>query len=98
MPRDPVQGEMWLRLAAKDNLAFYGSQLAAAEQGMTREDIEKGKALAAAWKPKRGMRPDEKVLSNGQSRTVHRQAGNECLDRSANAGRARNVKGSMVSS
>ncbi len=68
VPRDPVQGEMWLRLAARDNLAFYGSQLSAAEQGMSSEDIEKGKALAAAWKPKPGLRPDNKVLPAGSSR------------------------------
>src|SRR5215831_603246 len=30
LPRDPVQAEMWLWLAAKDNLPFYQSELAAA--------------------------------------------------------------------
>lgn len=68
VPRDPIQGEMWLRLAAKDNLPFYGSQLAAAERGMNPEEIQKGKALAAAWKAKPGLRPDDKALSNGKSR------------------------------
>ena len=57
IPRNAVQGEMWLRLAAKDNLPFYGSQLAAAERGMSPEDVETGKALAAAWKPKPGLKP-----------------------------------------
>lgn len=60
-PRDPVQAEMWLRLAAKGNLPFYGDQLAAAEAEMTPGDIAKGKALAEAWKPKPGLRPDEKL-------------------------------------
>jgi uncharacterized protein len=52
LPRDPIQGEMWLRLAAKDNLPFYEAQLTAAERQMSPEQIAKGKALAAAWKPK----------------------------------------------
>lgn len=50
--RDPVQAEMWLRLAAKDNLEFYQNQLASAEAQMTPEQIAKGKAIAEAWKPK----------------------------------------------
>ncbi len=62
-PRDPVQGEMWLRLAAKDNLPFYEVQLAAAERQMSPEQIAKGKALAAEWKPKPGLKPDEKPRS-----------------------------------
>ena len=57
VPRDPIQGEMWLRLSAKDNLPFYGSQLAAAERAMSPQEIERGKALAAAWKPKPGLKP-----------------------------------------
>lgn len=60
LPRDPVQGEMWLRLAAKDNLPFYESQLVAAEKEMSPEEIAKGKALAAAWKPKSGLKSDER--------------------------------------
>jgi uncharacterized protein len=52
LPRDPVQAEMWLRLAAKNNLDFYQTELLAAEGQMTPEQIAKGKALAAAWKPK----------------------------------------------
>lgn len=59
VPRDAVQAEMWLRLAAKDNLPFYGSQLAAAEQSMSQGEIEKGKALATAWKPKKDLNPDK---------------------------------------
>lgn len=50
--RDPIQAEMWLRLAARDNLEFYQSQLRAAEEQMTPEQIAKGKAMAEAWKPK----------------------------------------------
>jgi len=61
VPRDHIQGEMWLRLAAKDNLPFYGSQLAAAERGMSPEQIEKGKSLAAAWKPKPGLKTGDKA-------------------------------------
>lgn len=51
LPRDPVQADMWLRLATKDNLPFYEAQLAAAERQMSPDQIAKGKALAAAWKP-----------------------------------------------
>ena len=56
LPRDPVQGGMWLRLAAKDNLPFYAAQLAAAERVMSPEQRAQGKALAAAWQPKPGLR------------------------------------------
>src|SRR5258708_33660043 len=52
LPRDPVQAEMWLRLAAKGNLEFYQNGLLAAEAQMTTEHIAKGTALAEAWKPK----------------------------------------------
>jgi uncharacterized protein len=60
VPRDPVQAEMWLRLAAKDNLPFYEAGLAAAERQMSADQIAKGKALAEAWRPKRGPKVDEK--------------------------------------
>ncbi len=60
LPRDPVQADMWLRLAAENNLEFYQNELRAAERAMTQAQIEKGKALAAAWKPKHGLRPEEK--------------------------------------
>jgi TPR repeat protein len=60
LPRDPVQAEMWLWLAAKDNLEFYDKGLRAAEKEMTPEQIANGKALAAAWKPKHGLRPEDK--------------------------------------
>jgi len=58
LPRDPVQGEMWLRLAAKGNLPFYEAQLATAESEMSPDQIAKGKALADAWKPKHGVQPN----------------------------------------
>ena len=52
LPRDAVQADMWLRLAAKNNLEFYQTQLLAAEGEMTPAEIAQGKELAAAWKPK----------------------------------------------
>ena len=52
LPRDPVQAEMWMRLAAKNNLEFYESELRAAEAQMSAEQIARGKVLADAWKPK----------------------------------------------
>lgn len=61
LPRDLVQAEMWLRLAAKDNLEFYENALHSAEREMNPGQIANGKALAAAWKPKHGLRPEEKV-------------------------------------
>ncbi len=63
LPHDPVQADKWLRLAAKDNLPFYQLQLETAERQMNAAQIAKGKELAAAWKPKHGLRPD-----SGQSK------------------------------
>ncbi len=63
VPRDPVKAEMWLRLAAKNNLPFYKAQLEGAERQMTPEQVAQGKALAAAWKPQHGLRPDTKPRS-----------------------------------
>ncbi len=60
LPRDPAQAEMWLRLAATDNLEFYQNELLGAEKQMTAEQIAKGKALAATWKVKPALRPDSK--------------------------------------
>ncbi len=57
LPRDLVQAEMWLLLAAKDNLPFYEAELAAAERRMRPDEVAKGKALAEAWKPKPGLKP-----------------------------------------
>jgi len=67
LPYDPVQAEMWLRLAAKDNLEFYQKTLLAAEEQMTADQIAKGKALAAAWKPKHGLHPGPKPAEGRQS-------------------------------
>ena len=57
LPFDPVQADMWLRLAARNNLPFYTGQLQAAEKGMNAYQIAKGRMLAKAWKPKAGLRP-----------------------------------------
>jgi TPR repeat protein len=59
LPRDLVQADMWMRLAAKNNLPFYELQVDGLERQMSSADIAKAKALAAAWKPKHGLRPDE---------------------------------------
>ena len=52
LPADPVQADMWLRLAARQNLPFYENELRAAERQMNSAQIAQGKALAASWKPK----------------------------------------------
>ncbi len=59
LPRNPVQAEMWLQLAAKNNLEFYQNALREAERQMSAAEISKGKALAAEWKPKPGLRPEK---------------------------------------
>ena len=69
LPRDPVQAEMWLWLAAKDNLEFYQKGLLAAERELTPEQIASGKARAEAWKPKPGLRPDQKPARDEKPRT-----------------------------
>jgi len=61
LPRDLVQAEMWLRLAAEHNLEFYQNELLGAEGQMTADQIAKGKALAAAWKPKVAATPKAKA-------------------------------------
>jgi TPR repeat protein len=61
LPRDPVQADMWLRLAAKNNLPFYEAELSAAEKQMSPDQIGKGKALAEAWKPKIAAAPAAKT-------------------------------------
>ena len=57
LPRDPVQGDMWLRLAAKDNKQFYQDELNSAERLMSPDQRAKAKELAAVWKPKSGTGP-----------------------------------------
>lgn len=67
LPRDPAQAEMWLWLAAKDNLPFYKGELVSAEKQMTLAQMTKGRALAAVWKPKPGLKPGDQLQSSGQS-------------------------------
>jgi len=55
LPRDPVQGDMWLRLVAKDNKQFYQDELNGAEREMTADQIAKGTEMASVWKPKSGV-------------------------------------------
>lgn len=68
LPRDPVQGDMWLRLAAAQNLEFYQNELLGAERQMTQDQIAKGKALAAAWKPKVGAAPAAKTATEPEQK------------------------------
>jgi TPR repeat protein len=56
LPRDPVQAERWLSLAARQNLQVYKKELDNAESEITPSEIARGKALAAAWKPKDGQK------------------------------------------
>jgi len=58
LPRDLVLADMWMRLAARNNLPFYELQVDGRERQMNSADIAKAKGLAAAWKPKLGLRPD----------------------------------------
>src|SRR5262245_59925618 len=67
LPRDLVQAEMWLRLAAKNNLGFYETELRTAEGQMSPPEIARGKALAEAWKRKHGPPPDEKSRAAGKA-------------------------------
>jgi hypothetical protein len=59
VPPDAVQADKWLRLAAQNNLPFYKLQLEGAERQISAADIARGKTLAAAWKPKHGVRPQQ---------------------------------------
>ena len=61
LPRDPVQADMWLRLAADRNLPFYQNELRVAERQMNAAEIAKGKALAEAWKRKVAEAPAGKA-------------------------------------
>ena len=67
VPRDLVQAAMWLRLAAKGNMAFYQSGLQTAEAQMTADQRTKAKALADQWSAKRSSASVEApVFSSGQ--------------------------------
>ena len=70
LPADPVQADMWLRLAAVNNLPFYKTQLMAAERRMNAAQIEKAKVLAAAWKPQHGLRPDQGEALKGKPESI----------------------------
>jgi len=67
IPRDPIQAEMWLWLAAKNSLPFYQGELAGAERQMTTDQMVKGRALAAAWKPKPGLKPEQEPQAGEKS-------------------------------
>ena len=71
LPRDPVQAELWLTLAAKTNLPFYKSELDNAESQMRPSEIVSGRALAAAWKPKAGHTPqaDKRFRKDGRQKS-----------------------------
>ncbi len=68
LPRDPVQAELWLLLAADHNLDFYRAALRAAEAQISPARVAKGRALAAAWKPKPGLKPDDEKPETGEKR------------------------------
>lgn len=68
VPRDPVQGGMWLQLAAKGNKQFYQDELRSAERQMTSDQVAKAKALAEEWKPNRPI-----AASFPVDATAHRQ-------------------------
>ena len=63
LPRDPVQAELWLLLAADHNLDFYRAALRAAETQIAPAQVAEGRALAAAWKPKQAASADGKSPS-----------------------------------
>jgi TPR repeat protein len=67
LPRDPIQAEMWLSLAAKDNLEFYQGELANAEKQMSMVQLARGRALAVAWKPKPGLKPEQQPQADDKS-------------------------------
>ena len=51
-PRDVVQADMWLRLAAGRGDGLASGQRSKLESQMTRDQIAQAEALAAAWNPK----------------------------------------------
>ena len=70
LPKDPVQADMWIRLAAKSNLPFYELQVEGMERQMSSADIAKAKVLAAAWKPKHGLRPGEEEALKSKPESI----------------------------
>src|SRR5437667_8349285 len=57
VPRDVVQADMWLRLAAQRNVPLAALQRDKLEGHMTRDQLAKAAALAAAWSPKNASSP-----------------------------------------
>ena len=66
LPADPVQADMWFRLAAHQNLPFYENELHLAERQMNSAQIAQGKALAASWKPKVATASDAKTAAQAE--------------------------------
>ncbi len=58
VPRDVVQPDMWLHLAVARGDSIAPGQFAKLEHEMTRDQIAKARALAAAWKPKPTPNPN----------------------------------------
>jgi len=52
-----VQADMWLRLAAQRNVPLAALQRDKLEGHMTRDQLAKAAALAAAWSPKNASSP-----------------------------------------
>ncbi|HEV2495402.1 MAG TPA: tetratricopeptide repeat protein [Terriglobia bacterium] len=59
VPRDLVEADMWLNLAAAHDDPLGASQRARCESQMTPNQVAKARALAAAWKPKTAPGPNE---------------------------------------
>jgi TPR repeat protein len=52
LPRDPVQADMWFRLASEYGDPMAAGQRKLLESHMTPEQLNKAAEMAAAWKPK----------------------------------------------
>ena len=61
LPRDPVQADMWMRLASGYGDPLAPSQRKALERLMTPEQLNKAAEMAAAWKPSRPSSPESKA-------------------------------------
>ena len=61
LPRDPVQADMWMRLASDYGDPLAPSQRKALERLMTPEQLNKAAEMAAAWKPTPASNPQQKV-------------------------------------
>ena len=56
-PQDVVQADVWLRLAAERSVPLAAMQRDQLEAHMSRDQVTKAAALAAAWKPKAAAGP-----------------------------------------